>query len=62
DLALLDLAWPCAVAVKVLRNIRTKKPELPLPIRYGLRPTGRSARCLTGRLFASYEAPAIKSR
>ena len=30
DLALLDLTLPCAVGVEVLRNIRTKKPELPL--------------------------------
>ena len=29
DLALLDLALPRAVGVEVLRNIRTKKPELP---------------------------------
>jgi CheY-like chemotaxis protein len=46
DLALLDLALPCAVGVEVLRNIRTKKPELPLLFLTASANADELARCL----------------
>lgn len=46
DLALLDLALPCAVGVEILRHIRTKKPELPLVLLTASTNAEDRARCL----------------
>jgi DNA-binding response OmpR family regulator len=46
DLALLDLALPCAVGVEVLRNVRTRKPEQPLVFLTASANVEERARCL----------------
>ena len=46
DLALLDLALPCAAGVEVLRHIRAKKPELPLVLLTASSSAEERARCL----------------
>lgn len=46
DLALLDLALPCAAGVEVLRQIRTKKPELPVVLLTASSNAEERARCL----------------
>lgn len=46
DLALLGLALPCAVGVEVLRNIRTRKPELLLVFLTASANVEERARCL----------------
>lgn len=46
DIALLDLALPCAAGVDVLRHIRAKKPELPLVFLTASANAEERARCL----------------
>jgi len=46
DLALLDLALPCAAGVDALRHIRAKKPQLPLVFLTSLENVDERARCL----------------
>lgn len=46
DLALLDLALPCAAGVEVLRHIRTKKPELSVVFLTASANAEERARCL----------------
>jgi len=46
DLALLDLALPCAAGIDALRHIRAKKLELPVVFLTSLQSVDERARCL----------------
>jgi DNA-binding response OmpR family regulator len=46
DLALLDLAVPCATGIEVLRHIRAKKPDLPVVLLTSTANAEERAHCL----------------